>query len=276
MRDLHHKKMRPQPNRNRQKREKKPRKPIQYRRMLKKAARICVGFFVVSLLWVAATETYEAITRLTFFSLEKIEISRLEKSSRSEILALAGLKPGDPMLKLDLNKIGARLEKNPWIETVRLRRRFPGTLAVDITERKEVAIANLGYLFYIDTKGKIFKPLTEGDRLDYPIVTGITEEDLNKDPEGTKNMIVTALGIIDLLRKGTVFKLEDISEIHLDKGYGYTLFTANSGIPVRLGNGDFSEKLARLSRIYPDLATHMTALEYIDLNYSDKIVVKKV
>lgn len=276
MRDLHHKKLRPQANRNRQKRERKPRRPLQIRRMLRKAARLCAAFVLVTLAWTVYTEVSELVAGIKLFSVERIEVSRLKRVSRDEIITLAGVKPGDPMLRMDLRHMAGQIEKNPWVDTLRIRRHFPSTLTIELTEREPVAVVNLGYLFYLDAKGDIFKPLTEGDRLDFPILTGITEEDLSKDPAGTKTMIRTALGIMDLLRKGTAFRLEDVSEIHLDKGYGYTLFTAAGGIPVKLGNGDFKDKLARLSRIYGDLASQTAALEYIDLNYSDKIVVKKV
>jgi len=276
MRDMHHKKQSPSRNKNRQKRERKPRKPIQFRRMLKKAARVCIGFILVTVVWTVCAEMYEVFANATFFKLERIEMSRLRKLSRDEIVTLAGVKLGDSLLKLDLQHVAEQLEKNPWIENLNVRRRFPGTLSIEITERVPVAVVNMGYLYYLDDKGEIFKPLTEGDRLDFPILTGITEEDLVKDAEGTKNMISSALGLMELLKKGTVFRLEDVSEIHLDKGYGYTLFTARGGIPVKLGNKDFQEKLARFNRIYQNLTAQIASLEYVDLNYSDKIVVKKV
>lgn len=275
MRDLRHQKMKPSRNRNRHKRERKPRRPRQFRRMLRKAARVCAAFVLVTLVWTLFVELRELVTGLTFFSVERIEISRLKRISRDEVLAQAGVKLGDPLLKLDLRHVAEQLQKNPWIETLKVRRRFPGALSIEITEREPVAVVNMGYLYYMDAKGDIFKPLTEGDRLDFPVLTGITGEDLAKDPEGSRSMIRTVLGIMDLLRKGTTFKLEDISEIHLDKGYGYTLFTAAGGIPVKLGNGDFEAKLGRFARIYGELIAQRGLLEYIDLNYSDKIVVKK-
>lgn len=276
MRDLHHKKMPPQRNKNRQKRERKPRKPIQFRRFLRKTARVCVGFLLVTVLWVVCAEVYEIVTTATPFRLERIEISRTKRLSRDEIIALAGVKLGDPLLRLDLRRMADHMEKNPWIETLKIRRRLPAALSIEVSEREPVAVVNMGYLYYLDTKAEIFKPLTEGDRLDFPIVTGISGEDLAKDPAGSKEMLQSALGIMELLRSGTVFRLEDISEIHLDKGYGITLFTAKGGIPVKLGSDDFSGKLARFSRIYRDLTAQIASLEYIDLNYSDKIVVKKV
>jgi cell division septal protein FtsQ len=276
MRDLHHKNQNPQRNRNRQKRERKPRKPIQFRRTLKKAARVCTVFFLLTLVWTLGAEAYQLFAGATFFKLERIEVPRLQKLSRDEIVSLTGAKLGDSLLRLDLQHVAEQLEKNPWVEKLKVRRRFPGTLSIEISERVPVAVVNMGYLYYLDSKGEIFKPLTEGDRLDFPIITGISEVDLVKDADGTKKMLSMALGIMELLKKGTVFRLADVSEIHLDKGYGYTLFTTAGGIPVKLGNSDFQAKLARFSRIYPELTAQIASLEYVDLNYADKIVVKKV
>jgi cell division protein FtsQ len=275
MRDLSHPKQKPK-NRNRPKKQRKPRKPINFRRILKKTARFVCGITLLSVVSVVCYETYELLARATFFKLDRIEVANLRRIKRGDVVAQTGVKLGDPMLCLDLRHIAEQLKKNPWIEKVQVRRFFPHTLSLEITEWEPAAVVNMGYIYYVDKKGEIFKPLTEGDNLDFPVVTGITEEDLVKDPGGSKEMLKTALALTDLLRSGMVFKLEDISEIHIDKGYGYTLFTAQGGVPVKLGNGGFAEKLARLSRIYKDLSAQLQALEYIDLNYSDKIVVKKV
>jgi cell division protein FtsQ len=276
MRDMHQNKIRPQRNNNRKKRERTPRKPIQFRRILRKSARVCIGFIIVTLGWTLCSEFYGIVASATPFKVERIEMSRLQHMNRAEIVALSGVKLGDSLLKLDLPHIAEQLEKNPWVETLKVRRRFPATLTIEITERQPVAVVNMGYLYYLDAKGDIFKPVTEGDRLDFPIITGISQEDLERDPTGTRTMVQTALGIVGLLKKGTAFRLEDISEIHLDKGYGYPLFTAQGGIPIKLGNNEFPEKLARFSRIYRDLTAQIATLDYVDLNYSDKIIVKKV
>ncbi len=275
MRDFNHHKQRPK-NRNRSKKQKTPRKPINFRRFLKRATR-AVGFLVMcSVMVIVCYEAYELIARTTFLKLEKIEVSRLKRLKRDEIVALSGVKPGDPMLHLDLRMVAEQIRRSPWVEKVRVNRYFPRTLSIEVSEWEPAAIVNAGCLYYLDGKGEIFKPLARGDSLDFPVITGITEEDLAKDPAGCKGMLKAALGIADLLKAGSVFELQDISEIHVDKGYGFTLFTAQGGVPIKLGSDGFAEKLARLSRIYRDLSTQMQSVEYVDLNYNDKIVVKKV
>jgi cell division septal protein FtsQ len=134
----------------------------------------------------------------------------------------------------------------------------------------------MGYLYYLDGKGEIFKPLQEGDSLDFPVITGLSEDDILRDPAGSRETLKVMLGLLDLLRKNKGgITVADVSELHYDKGFGYTLFTVNRGLPIRLGMGGFNEKLGRLSRVYTDLQPQITGLEYIDLDYSDRIVVKK-
>lgn len=254
---------------------KKQRKPINYRGVFKKAARLVGGLLALALVVVVGIELYGVLAHTTFLRLDRIEVNALQRLPREEVIALAGVKPGDDMLTMKLSRIGEQLMKNPWAEKVKVRRYFPHTLAIEITEREPMAIVNMGYLYYLDKKGDVFKPLNEGDRLDYPVLTGVTEEDMGKDPAGSREALKGALALINLLNGGKVLALSDISEIHYDKGYGFTLFTVRGGVPVKLGNGGFDEKLARLARIYHDLQAQLPVLEYIDLDYSDKIIVKK-
>jgi cell division septal protein FtsQ len=271
MRDLHLKNSKPA-GKNRLK---KQRKPINYRSFFKKAVRLVGGVLVVALASLTIYEVYGVLARTTFLRLERIEVNNLKRLTREEVVGLAGIKLGDDMLGLRLRRIGEQLAKNPWVEKVRVRRFFPHTLAIEVAEREPAAVVNMGYLYYLDRNGEVFKPLNDGDRLDYPVLTGMTEEELGKDPAGSRDVLKRVLNLIALIEKGGIFKLEDVSEIHYDKGYGFTIFTAQGGVPVKLGNGAFEEKLARLTKIYRDILTQMPNLVYIDLDYNDRIIVKK-
>jgi len=274
MRDLHAKKQRV-PH-NRVKKAPKQRKPVNWRPLVKGGARFLGAAALCSALGFGGWELYGLASRTTLLRLASIEVTPLKRVSRDEIVTLAGIRPGDSMLGLDLGAVVARLSKNPWLEQVQVRRYFPHTLSITLSERTPQAVANVGCLYYLDEKGVLFKSLAEGDRLDFPLITGFTAEELAKDPKGCQDALKSALQLIGTLKKGGVFSLDDISEIHYSKGYGFTLFTMEGGVPVKLGNGDFSDKLTRLAGIYKELQPQMQALDYIDLDYADKIIVKKV
>jgi cell division protein FtsQ len=274
MRDLHLRKKRPAPQ-NRLKKTPKQRKPINFRNIFRKLGKLGAGGALLSALGFAGYELYQLAATTTFMKLAVVEVVNQKRLSREEIITLAGVKPGDAMLGLRLKRIGEQLVRNPWIATVKVRRYFPHTLTIELTEREPVAVVNMGYLYYLDKNGDVFKPLTAGDSLDFPVLTGLNEEDMGKDPARAKAALQEAVALIARLKGSAVFTLADISEIHYDRGYGFTLFTAGGGVPVKLGNGDFTEKLARLARIYKDIQGQLQMVDYIDLDFSDKIIVKK-
>jgi cell division protein FtsQ len=274
MRDLQPKKQRLVPH-NRVKKAPKKRKPVNWRPIVTWISRGSALVAVCAAVGTGGWQLYRLVSHTTLLRLERIEVSPTRKLSRGEVVAIAGVKPGDPMLSLKLKGMVEQLSKNPWVEQAQVRRYFPHTLSITLSERTPQAVANVGCLYYLDAKGELFKSLAEGDRLDYPLITGVTQDDLEKDPAGSKEAFKNALALIETLRGGKVFGLEEVSEIHYDKGYGFTLFTMQGGVPVKVGNSGFGDKLTRLSGIYNDLKPQMQGLDYIDLDYSDKIIVKK-
>jgi cell division septal protein FtsQ len=219
--------------------------------------------------------SFQALTKLTLFSLKTIEVSSAKHLTRDEILGLAGIEPGKDLLRLNLKQIGEHILQNPWVETVRINRYFPDGVSIVISEREPVAIVNMGFIYYLDKKGKVFKVLNQGDKLDFPVVTGFSEEELGNNPKGTQEALEATCLLLKILREKGAFILADVSEIHYDAGYGFTLFTASGALPVKVGSGDFPAKVERFARIYRDLMVQLPSIQYIDLDYNDKIIVKK-
>lgn len=255
------------------------RKPIEWGKYLRPLGKIALGVSAVALavgvVYGIVYGTGKAIGSARFFSLKTIEVASAKRLNEAEILALAGVEPGQNLARMNLKRIGEQLAQNPWVETVRVHRYFPDRLSIAITEREPLAIVNMGLIYYLDKKGNVFKVLNQGDNLDYPVVTGFSEEDVTGNPVATKNALQSTCELLAILREKGAFILADVSEIHYDKGYGFTLFTSSGSLPIKIGAGDFAAKVDRFARIYRDLMAQRPSLQYIDLDYNDKIVVKK-
>ena len=251
------------------------RKPLDLKKYLRPLKTIALGLVIVTLASGILFGCYRAITTATLFSLKSIEVSTAKHLTRDEILGLAGVEPGKDLLHMNLKLMGEHILQNPWVETVRINRYFPDTVSIVIAEREPVAIVNMGFIYYLDRKGNVFKVLNQGDRLDYPVITGFSEEALGSDPKGSKEALEATCELLNILREKGAFILADVSEIHYDKGYGFTLFTAAGALPVKVGSGDFSAKVERFARIYRSLMVQLPSIHYIDLDYNDKIIVKK-
>lgn len=251
------------------------RTPLDLKKLLRPLKIIVTGLAVVSFAGGIVYGCHLALTKVTLFSLKSIEVSSAKHLTRDDILGLAGAEPGKDLLRMDLKLMGEHILQNPWVETVRINRYFPDSVSIAITEREPVAIVNMGFIYYLDKKGNVFKVLNQGDRLDFPVVTGFSEEEMGVDPKGTKEALEATCLLLRILREKGAFILADVSEIHYDKGYGFTLFTASGALPVKVGSGDFSAKVERFARIYRDLMVQLPSIHYIDLDYNDKIIVKK-
>jgi cell division septal protein FtsQ len=251
------------------------RKPLDLSKYLRPLKNIAAGVAALTLASGILYGSYRALSSVTLFSLISIEVSSSQHLSRMEILGLADLEPGKDLLRMNLKRMGEHILQNPWVETVRINRYFPDTVSITITEREPIAILNMGFIYYLDKKGKAFKVLNQGDKLDFPVVTGFSEEDLISDPKGSKEALEATCDLLKILREKGSFILADVSEIHYDKGYGFTLFTAAGALPVKVGSGDFSAKVERFARIYRDLMVQLPSIHYIDLDFNDKIIVKK-
>jgi cell division septal protein FtsQ len=251
------------------------REPIDLRKYLRPLRGIALRLSGAALISALVIAGYRALNSATFFRLKNIEVNGGRHVTREEILAIAGVGAGNDLLRMNLRQMGEQLTRNPWVETVRIRRFFPDTLSIAVSEREPLAVVNMGFIYYLDKKGVVFKVLNQGDRLDFPVVTGFSEEELSTDPAGGKEALRAACELLKILQEKGAFILADVSEIHYDKGYGFTMYTASGALPVKIGSGDFAAKLDRFARIYRELMAQQPSLNFIDLDYNDRIVVKR-
>lgn len=251
------------------------REPLDLKKYLRPLARVARGLVCLGLAGGVLFGASRLLSSATFFRLKSIEVAGGKHLNRDDVLAIAGVEPGRDLLRMNLKLMGEHLLQNPWVESVRIRRYFPDSLSIAVTEREPLAVVNMGYIYYLDGKGTVFKVLNQGDRLDYPVVTGFSEEDLTSDPAGTKEALNATCELLKILREKGAFILADVSEIHYDKGYGFTMFTASGALPVKIGSNDFAAKVERFARVYRELMAQRASLNYVDLDYNDRIVVQK-
>ncbi len=251
------------------------RKPLDLKKYLKPAGKVAMVLAVVLITAGVLFAGYRATQQVTLFKLKNVEVTSSKRLSRDEILAMAGIEPGKDLVRMNLKTMGEQISQNPWVESVRIHRYYPDGLSIAVVEREPLAVMNMGYFYYLDTKGNVFKVLNQGDRLDYPVVTGFTEEEITRDPQGSREALKATCDLLKVLSEKGAFILADVSEIHYDKGFGFTLFTASGALPVKIGSGDFEAKVDRFAKVYQTLMAQKATLQYIDLDYIDKIIVKK-
>ncbi len=256
---------------NRRKQEKQPR---DWKKLFHRLLRITIASGSGFLLASGALLTAQMLLDSGYFGVRQIRVEQQLRVSEGDILDASDIKVGASLFDLELYMIGRKIEEHPWIARADVERSFPDQVVIRVVEREVRAIIDLGYLYYVDKTGVVFKMLDAADQLNYPVITGIDRQYLLDNPDQTQDSLNLALLLMDELDNRTIFNLEDVSEIHFDQQEGLILHTRIGGVPVRLGKMGFHSKLERLERIYSDLEPRLMALKYIDLNVSDRVIVK--
>jgi len=253
---------------------KQPPQPRDWKKLFHRVLRVTVAVGSGTLIVSGSLLTAQMLLDSGYFAVNKVRVEQQVRVSEGEILDASDIRVGDSIFDLDLHLIGRKIEENPWISQAAVERVFPDEVVIRVTEREPRAIVDLGYLYYLDAGGEVFKLLDAADGLDYPVITGIDRQQMLDHPDEIRGWLAQALSLMAVIEGRDLFGLESISEILIDAEDGLTVFTRIGGVPIHLGHGAFAGKLDRLERVYADLKPRLKALEYIDLNVADRVIVK--
>jgi cell division protein FtsQ len=218
---------------------------------------------------------YQYLQRSAPVKVGEIKILGCMNATQSELLHLAQLDFRSKMAHLDLKEVSNRLSRHPWVEKAKVKRDWTNqAVIIEVQERVPQALILLDDLYLVDRQGEIFKKAEPKDRLDLPVLTGLNRREIAERDPGAVDLLGQALDFLQLLGQTKVFTPREVSEIHLSKQNGLTVFTVNGGMPIRVGSGELADKLRRLEKVLPDLQQKSKNVEYLDLNYPRKVVVK--
>jgi cell division protein FtsQ len=207
-----------------------------------------------------------------YFRIKETIVRGCKELTEKEILSLAGIKPFQSLLTINVNTIARRIEANPWVKDVSIGRELPNRLIIEVRERTAVALVKRDNGFsLLDLDGVAFKKLENNDEVDIPVLNGCYTD-------GSDSVLFTkSLELLRYLSTSKEFPtIRNIAEIHGNDVFGLSLFT-NSGLCIRLGFDSYENKLKRLTPVMADLERKNMILGFllIDLNDPAKITVQK-
>lgn len=136
---------------------------------MRREVRIILLTLAIGALWTGGTRVAEAVSALDTFRITEVDIVGLESMERGDILALLDV-TRDNSVWDDLGVWEERLALHPLLKEARVTRRIPGTLIVELIERRPVALASKPVLEPVDGDG-VFLPLDPAlRRMDLPVL----------------------------------------------------------------------------------------------------------
>ena len=171
-----------------------------------------------------------------FFRVETMEITGLERYSAEEVSDASGVQTGDNLYLLNKYDVVSRIQEAlPYVEQIRINRRLPDTLVIEVTECAEpLAIVQDGSAWLVSTKGKIVDQKSAGEAGNYGVISGCA---LLTPSVGTKLALATeyaqqqesllslmgALEEAEMLEKVDGIRLEDLATLYMDYDGRFTV-----------------------------------------------------
>ncbi len=95
-----------------------------------------------------------------FLRVNHVRVAGLRHEGLAAVLAASGLEAHPPMIDVNAAEVDRRLARFAWIRDVRLTRRWPDTVIVQVQERVAVAVAfdDAHQLRYVDASGRDLGP----------------------------------------------------------------------------------------------------------------------
>lgn len=211
------------------------------------------------------------------FAVTDIEVVGGERRTPDAVSAESGLTVGANVFALDLDAARARILADPWIAEATLARRLPGTILVQITERKPAAVVALGDTVLVTSQGEPFKRVEPGDPVDLPLVTGLRLEGLSADHDGATRTIRRAIDLAAEYDASTLSRRSPLEEVHVGPDGSFTLVVGRSATELVLGGPPFRRKLDQAARVVAELDKRGAKADAIMLDNDgrpDRVVVR--
>ena len=197
------------------------------------------------------------LRQLSFFRLRKVEIIGARYVSVGDVLDRLHVDTTasiwDP-----IGPLAARLASHPQLHRVRVRRKLPGTLVVDVDENLPVAlVATTDGLKAYDARGVALPIDLSRTPIDAPILP-------RRD--------VGVLAFLGLLRTEAPALYDRVSEIRV-VGTDEVLIDLD-GTPVRAMRDVSTARLAEIEPVEQDLARRGFHAAELDLRYKDQVIAR--
>ncbi|MEJ2068812.1 MAG: FtsQ-type POTRA domain-containing protein [Syntrophobacterales bacterium] len=200
---------------------------------------------------------YQFLTCPTFCitDINNIEVIGIQRFTRAQILEMAHLDSQTSLLALKPTVVEQTLLAHPLIATAELERHWPNRITLRLTERQPVALVQLEELYYTDLNGSLFKPSSTADPHDFPVITGLTQEDFPDGSRPASGLVTKVLKLLSLLQEAPQpLTSSRIAEIHVDSECGFTLYLTGLKTALFLGFNNLPEKIQKLHKVWPFLA----------------------
>lgn len=209
--------------------------------------------------------------RFPLMKVNRIEVSDTFYVNKDELVTMLKDIKGKSIFQISLAEVTEKLKEHPWIKDVSIRRELPSTLIINLVERiPALSVHSNGKEYLVDEEGFILG-LNQGDVPDLPVVYGLDIKELNTGERIEDQGFHASLAIKKEL---SYTPWIDSTSFWIEVENKKDIILHLKGFRIKLGNGDYREKLYRFHAIIEDLKKRDVKYREIDLRFKDQVIVR--
>jgi cell division protein FtsQ len=169
------------------------------------------------------------------------------------------------LFRMDAAKMKEAITSHPLVKEVSIKRVFPFSVIIDVTEKKPSAlwVNDDGNVLVLDETGAPFRELRKGDEKGMFLINA-------RDKGDAKSLFREVNGWI---KAGTI-KKDYLSEIAYHEG-SITLFGLDSGVEIILGKEDQDKRLKRAMAVFEDAKRRGLLIKCIDARFEKGAIIQE-
>jgi cell division protein FtsQ len=242
--------------------------PRNYRRVqIQRLLVVARNAVIVLIVATAAFWMYRRTQSSARFAVKNIEVTGAVHTPAPQLQAITAHYVGLNLFKLDIARVQRDLGSLAWIRRIDIEKKLPDTLRIHVLERAPVALVHAGgKLHYVDETGLTFAELSPavGDE-DLPVIA---------DAAGTE--LARSVAFVREMRARDPQLFSRISEVRPVAPRGFALFDRELGAYVYANADDVRTKWRNLYAVMRAEQLGKASIEYADLRFADRIVIKPV
>ncbi|MBN2706784.1 MAG: FtsQ-type POTRA domain-containing protein [Deltaproteobacteria bacterium] len=207
------------------------------------------------------------------FLVKEIVVQGHCRTAREEIIKALAFAPRQLIFSFSLKEAQARVNALPFVRESRIRRSWPDRLEIEIEERQPVALLYLEGLYLVDAEGVVIAPPSENEKLDFPLISGVTLAQWRAEPQVWGKLLKKALDLLHVWENQGRQWPEKVAQIGLDEVCGVTVFTTGKVWELQLGTDGYEERLQRWRQVLEVLGGRAVAVNYFDCAGTGSVVV---
>ena len=223
---------------------------------------LALGFAVSGVVLLVSGLVAWAVRQPAFALRQVVIEGPLQRANPAHLEAVVREELRGTFFTLKLPEARASLQRVPWVKSIALRRQWPGTLRIAVTEHQPLARWTEGAL--VDTEGEVFTADFAGE---LPQLAG---------PDGAAALVAARFRDYGAALKRRSLA---ITALRLSPRGGWQLRTSGSPpVTIEIGRDEPAERLARFMGYYAGTVGALTRtgahVDYVDLRYRNGFAVR--